>query len=105
VLNSAPGNYFSGTLGPSAITYTATNLGWTAGIGADVLLGSHWIARVQYRFADFAYPSGSSGGFSFTDMRTCSGCASAANRPLTVAYEFLVMQHIFEIGLAYKFGP
>jgi opacity protein-like surface antigen len=99
VLNCAPGNYFSGTLGPSAITHSATNLGWTAGIGMDMLLGSHWVARVQYRFADFGYPSGSAGRFSFTDVRTCSGCPSAANSPLTVAYEFLVMQHIFEVRL------
>ena len=105
VLNCAPGNYFSGTLGPSAITHSATNLGWTAGIGIDALLGSHWVGRLQYRFADFGYPSGSSGAFSFTDVRTCSGCPSAANSPLTVSYELLVMQHIFELGLAYKFGP
>jgi outer membrane immunogenic protein len=79
-------------------------LGWTASIGMDMLLGTHWMARVQYRFADFGYPSGGSGAFSFTDVRTCTGCPSAAN-PLTVSYEFLLMQHIFEIGLAYKFGP
>ena len=105
VLNCATGNYFGGTLGPAVITHSATSLGWTAGIGADVLLGSHWIARVAYRFSDFGYPSGSAGGFGFTDVRVCAGCASAANSPLTVSYEFLLMQHIFEVGLAYKFGP
>ena len=104
VSNCAPGNYFSGTLGPSAITHTATNFGWTASFGMDMLLGAHWMARVQYRFADFGYPFGGSRAFNFTDVRTCSGCASAVN-PLTVSYEFLLMQHIFEVGLAYKFGP
>jgi hypothetical protein len=61
----------------------------------DMLLGAHWMARVQYRFADFGYPFGGSCAFNFTDVRTCSGCASAVN-PLTVSYEFLLMQHISE---------
>jgi outer membrane immunogenic protein len=105
VSNCATNNYFNGTLGPAVITHNQTNLGWTAGIGMEMLLGAHWMARVSYRFADFGYPSGSSGAFSFTDVRVCTGCASAANTPLTVSYEFLVMQHIFELGLAYKFAP
>jgi outer membrane immunogenic protein len=103
VSNCAPGNYFSGTLGPSEITHSATRFGWTAGIGMDMLLGSNWVARVQYRFSDFGYPSGHGSAFSFTDIRTCSGCPSATSSPLTVSYEFLMMQHIFEVGLAYKF--
>jgi outer membrane immunogenic protein len=103
VSNCAPGNYFGGTLGPAVISHTATQLGWTAGIGAEILLGSNWVARTQYRFADFGYPSGRSfGAFTFTDVRTCTGCPAGAN-PLTISYELLVMQHIFEVGFAYKF--
>jgi outer membrane immunogenic protein len=104
VSNCAPGNYFSGTLGPAVITHSAVKLGWTAGAGAEMLLGSHWVARVQYRFSDFGYPSfGGFTPFSFTNTRTCIGC-SAANSPLTVSYELPLMQHNFEVGLAYKFG-
>jgi len=103
VSNCAPGNYFSGTLGPDVITHTQTRLGWTLGAGAEMLLGSQWVARVQYRFSDFGYPSGHGGAFTFTDVRVCSGCPSPASSPLTVSYEFLVMQHIFELGIAYKF--
>jgi outer membrane immunogenic protein len=109
VLNCAPGNYFSGTLQPTVAAHTAfiehttTKLGWTAGMGVDMLLGSNWIARAQYRFSDFGYLSGHSGAFTFTDTRVCSGCPSAAS-PLTVSYELLLMQHIFELGIAYKFN-
>ena len=60
------------------------------GAGAEILLGSHWVARVQYRFSDFGYPSGHGGAFTFTDVRVCSGCPSPASSPLTVSYEFVV---------------
>jgi len=105
VSNCAPGNYFSGTLGPAFITHAATKLGWTAGVGAETSFGPHWIARSQYRFSDFGYPSSRFSAFSVTDMRACAGCPSAASSPLTVSYELPVMQHIFEFGIAYKFGP
>jgi opacity protein-like surface antigen len=104
VLNCAPGNYFGGTLGPAEIMHSATKLGWTVGTGIDIALAAHWVARAQYRFSDFGYPSGRvSHAFSFTDMRVCSGCLSPTSSPLTISYELPVMQHIFEFGLAYKF--
>src|SRR6478672_7647057 len=43
VSNCAPGNYFSGTLGPAVITHSAVKLGWTVGAGVDMSLGSHWV--------------------------------------------------------------
>jgi outer membrane immunogenic protein len=101
VSNCTSGNYFSGTLGPYDITHSDTKLGWTAGAGIDVSLGPRWVVRGQYRFSDFGYLSGA-GAFNFTDVRVCSGC-SAANNPLTVSYQLLLVQHHFEIGLAYKF--
>lgn len=102
VSNCAPGNYFSGTLGPAVITHSAVKLGWTVGAGVDMLLGSGWVARAQYRFSDFGYVGFAP--FSFTDTRTCTGCPSTTSSPLTVSYELPVMQHNFEVGLAYKFG-
>jgi outer membrane immunogenic protein len=104
VSNCAPGNYFSGTLGPANIDQSSISLGWTAGIGLEVLLTSNWVARGQYRFTGFDYPSGSN-AFMFSTTRTCTGCASAANSPLNVAYQVPMMQHLFELGIAYKFGP
>ena len=35
VSNCAPGNYFSGTLGPEVVEQSATALGWTGGIGLE----------------------------------------------------------------------
>ena len=105
VSNCAPGNYFSGTLGPAVIAHAATKLGWTVGAGVDRSFGSNWVARVQYRFSDFGYPSlGAFTPFSFTDIRHCTGCSASAS-PLTVSYELPVMQHTFEVGIAYKFRP
>lgn len=104
VSNCAVGNYFGGTLGPDIITHSGTKLGWTLGTGLDVMLTPQWVIRGQYRFADFGYPNGGSGAFNFTDVRACTGCP-AANNPLTVSSQVLLMQHMFEIGLAYKFGP
>jgi outer membrane immunogenic protein len=104
--NCAPGNYFSGTLGPVEITHAATQIGWTAGFGAETLLfGPRWVARAQYRFSDFGYFSRNLNAFSATDTRVCTGCPSASSSPLIVSYQLPVMQHLFEFGIAYKFGP
>ena len=104
VSNCAPNNYFSGTLGPAAITHSATKLGWTAGLGIDMVLWSGWMVRAQYRYADYGYLSiGDASTFNFADTRTCVGCPSAASSPLNVAYQLRMMQHICEFGLAYKF--
>jgi outer membrane immunogenic protein len=104
VLNCAPGNYLSGTLGPATIEQSATALGWTGAVGLEVLLWSNWIARGQYRFNGFDYPSGS-GAFTFSTTRSCTGCPSAASSPLNVSFQLPMMQHSFEFGIAYKFGP
>jgi outer membrane immunogenic protein len=102
VLNCGAGNYFGGTLGPASIAHSATKLGWTAGFGFDMWLWSNWVARVQYRYADFGFLSlGDASAFNFSDTRTCSGCG--ANGPLNVSYQLRLMQHNFDFGLAYKF--
>ena len=103
VNNCAPGNYFGGTLGPSVVSHSGIKLGWTAGAGVETMITSNWMVRGQYRFADFGYPSfGPFKPFSFSETRTCTGCPAGAN-PLTVSYELPLMQHHFEVGVAYKF--
>jgi len=97
VSNCAPGNYFSGTLGPAVIEQSATALGWTAAVGLDYRLwSSNWLVRGQYRFSDY-------GAFSFATTRSCTGCPSAASSPLNVSFQVPMMQHLFEIGIAYQF--
>jgi outer membrane immunogenic protein len=103
VSNCAPGNYFSGTLGPVEIEQSATALGWTAAVGIEYRLwSSNWLLRGQYRFSGFDYPSGSN-AFTFATTRSCTGCPSAASSPLNVSFQLPLMQHLFEIGIAYKF--
>jgi outer membrane immunogenic protein len=100
VLNCAPANYFSGTLGPASIQQSATALGWTGGIGLETRLWSNWIARGQYRLSGFG-----SSALTFSTTRSCTGCPSAASSPLNVSFQVPMMQHSFEFGIAYKFGP
>jgi len=103
VNNCAPGNYFGGTLGPSAISHSGVRMGWTAGAGVETMVTSNWMARVQYRFANMGYPSiGPFKPFTFTGTRTCTDCPAGAN-PLTVTYELPTMQHHFEVSAAYRF--
>ena len=99
VSNCAPGNYFSGTLGPEVVEQSATALGWTGGIGLETRLWSNWIARGQYRLSGFG-----SSAFTFATTRSCTGCSSAASSPLNVSFQVPVMEHSFEFGIAYKFG-
>src|SRR5262249_32494168 len=95
--NCAPGNYFSGTLGPVEIKHAATQIGWTAGVGAETLFGPRWVARAQYRFSDFGYFSRNLNAFSATDTRVCTGCPSASSSPLMVSYQLPAMQHPFRV--------
>ena len=53
--------------------------------------GSNWIARAEYRYADY-------GRFSDTDVRT------AVLGVQTVNYDTTVRTHTATFGLAYKFG-
>lgn len=86
------------TNGPASITDSTTRLGWTAGAGTEMMLGGNWIARAEYRFADF-------GTWSPTDVRTCTspgttGCGIVAQ---TVTDAVHVRTHTATFGLAYKF--
>jgi outer membrane immunogenic protein len=84
----APG--FPG-LAPASITHAQTRLGYTVGGGMEAMLWPNWIARAEYRFADY-------GRFSNTDVRTAVGGVQ------TVSYETTLRTHMATFGLAYKFG-
>jgi outer membrane immunogenic protein len=99
--NCAPGNFFDGTLAPAAISNSQTLTGWTIGGGVEVMLAPHWLARAEYRFADF-------GTATFTDVRINSGGAigvpTSEASPLSISYSLREVTQIATIGLAYKFG-
>jgi outer membrane immunogenic protein len=85
----APGG-FPG-LAPASITNSQTRLGYTVGGGIEAMLWPNWIARAEYRFADY-------GRFSNTNVR-----ASALGVE-TVSYDTTLRTHTATFGLAYKFG-
>ncbi len=78
---------------PSIITDSRTRLGYTVGGGAEAMLGTNWIVRAEYRFADY-------GRLSNTDVRT----ATTAVGTQTVTYDTILRTHTATFGLAYKFG-
>jgi len=75
--------------GPFVITNTKSRIGWTGGGGIESMLGSNWLARAEYRFADF-------GTLSNTDIRT--GALGAV-----ASYDLRVTTHTAQLGIAYKF--
>jgi outer membrane immunogenic protein len=55
------------------LTESHTNVGWTAGIGAEVGLTQNWSAKVEYLYVDLANSNfaitGMSNGYSFGTLR------------------------------------
>lgn len=77
--------------GPLVVTHSKTLLGWTAGGGLETMLGSNWMARAEYRYADF-------GKSSYTDVRT-----GPFPWGKTAGYDLHVRTHTALLGIAYKF--
>jgi outer membrane immunogenic protein len=84
---------------PNVITDSTTRLGWTVGGGIEAMLWSNWIARAEYRHADF-------GTIRNTDIRICPGGPPCNNivAASTWIYDLKVRTHTAMFGLAYKFG-
>jgi outer membrane immunogenic protein len=80
---------------PPVITDSTTRLGWTIGGGIEAALWSNWIARAEYRYADF-------GTITNTDFR--AGSPSVGGFPLAVTYNLALKTHTATFGLAYKFN-
>jgi outer membrane immunogenic protein len=80
-----------GVLGPGVITDARTKTGWTIGGGLEAMLWPNWIARAEYRYADF-------GTISHADTRTIpTGLVEV------VSYDVRARTHTATFGLAYKF--
>jgi len=90
ISNCATPSCGPGPLTPSIITDSTTRLGWTAGGGVEAAVWGNWLARAEYRYADY-------GTVTNTDVRT-------GPTPLTVTYDLPVKTHTMTLGLAYKFG-
>jgi outer membrane immunogenic protein len=86
--SSSPTGSVNGS--PSFIADGSTRVGWTIGGGAETLLWSNWLARAEYRYADFG---------TRTNTDTFAGAP-----PFTVTYDVPVRTHTALVGLTYRLG-
>ena len=78
---------------PAVITNSTTKAGWTVGGGVETALWSNWLARAEYRYADF-------GSAPFTIARSNSFNSGLRIENLNVA----LRTHTATFGIAYKFN-
>jgi outer membrane immunogenic protein len=75
---------------------STTRIGWTAGTGAEAMLWSNWLMRIEYRYADY-------GTFDFTLFPGFGACGQGCD---TIAAEATLRTHTVLVGFAYKLaGP
>ena len=91
--------------GPATITNSDTLLGWTIGGGLEGNVFGNWLARAEYRYADY-------GTWTTTDVRTCHagpgciagpGVTGGPGSALTVNTGIRLQTHTAMFGLGYKF--
>ena len=78
---------------PAIITGSATKAGWTAGGGIEIALFGHWLARAEYRYADY-------GSSSFTVARSAT---DAGRNPSASTYDVAMRTHLAAFGVTYRF--
>jgi outer membrane immunogenic protein len=79
-------------LNPKVVTSSITKAGWTAGGGFETSLWGPWLARADYRYADF-------GATPLRIARTFTG-----NLPAVDTFDVKLRTHTVTFGLAYKFN-
>jgi outer membrane immunogenic protein len=78
-------------LKPAVVANSSTDAGWTVGGGIEVALRNHWLARAEYRYADFGVS------------------AHMINRKLDASpvidrFDVQLRTHAATFSVAYKFG-
>jgi outer membrane immunogenic protein len=81
--------------GPAGFASTATNLGWTVGVGVEGAIGGNWTARLEYLYIDLGSVSGSF----LTTIPAFGGGFVSSN------YSSHVTDNVLRVGVNYKFGP
>jgi outer membrane immunogenic protein len=86
--NSCAGNGIT----PAVVTNSVTRTGWTVGGGIETALGGNWLARAEYRYADFG--------------TAAMNVTRNENPPLLTVdnFEARLRTHLASFGVAYKFG-
>ncbi|UPJ56227.1 outer membrane beta-barrel protein [Bradyrhizobium sp. 192] len=71
-------------------TYASTRVGWTLGGGVEHLIGGNWLARVDYRYADFGTWTQTffAPGIGFDDRFTAHVKARTHTATVGIAYKF-----------------
>jgi outer membrane immunogenic protein len=89
----SPVSGFGAGAAPTSATAATTNMGWTAGGGAEVKVAGHWLARGEYTYARFG------------DIAFDYAYATTSNPPGTsYSTQLSLRTHTFVLGLGYKFG-
>ena len=102
VSNCAPGNYFSGTLGPVTLSSRPPRLAGRPRWALRYRFWSNWVARGQYRFSGFDYQADR---MPLTlRPRELHWLPFCREQPAECLFSVPMMQHLFEFGIAYKFG-
>jgi outer membrane immunogenic protein len=73
---------------------STTRVGWTGGVGAEAMLWSNWLTRIEYRYANY-------GTYGFTLFPGSGACGVGCD---TIAAEATLRTHTVLAGFAYKFG-
>jgi outer membrane immunogenic protein len=89
---SADTNFFNGLTYP--VRFEETNVGWTAGAGAEWALNRHWSIRAEYLYYDL-------GDANRTQFQLVGGLPT--NSIFNVHYNFDTAAHIARFGLNFKF--
>lgn len=76
-------------LGTQIVNQDFTQVGWTLGAGAEMLMGGHFLLRFDYRFADFG-----SEDVTFPPVN---------GQQFGIKAELESQSHTFAVGLGYKF--
>jgi outer membrane immunogenic protein len=79
---------------PAVVTKSITRTGWTVGAGIETALWGHWLARAEYRYANF-------GSAPFIIARSQ---ADPVFNPTVDTTTVSMQSHTATFGMAYKFG-
>ena len=81
-------------IAPAVVTNSVTRTGWTMGAGIETSLGGNWLARAEYRYADFG-----------TAPMNITRTEAPPGPLLTVDnFEARLRTHLASFGISYKFG-
>jgi outer membrane immunogenic protein len=88
----------------AALSSKATRAGWTIGGGVEGALSNNWTVKAEYLYMDLGNAPGISAA-SQTILPNTPETAITTVIDATVATGGRVRDHIFRVGLNYRFGP